>query len=290
MTSTTRKAGSSAGSSPPSGAGSIELVENARAHPFLKWAGGKRMLVAEIAGLFPEAFGSYWEPFLGGGAVFFALESRIRRAYLSDINLDLMLTYRMISTKPEQVIDVLQEHAKKHSKKHYMEIRKKQHEIQDPVLLAAQFIYLNRTCFNGLYRVNKQGRFNVPMGDYENPTICDVSNLLAASEVLTKAVLKAQTFESIEPASGDLVYCDPPYDKAFASYTWEGFDNKDQKSLRDICVEWRDAGVHIVVSNSNTPFIRRIYKGFTLHRVESYRHINCNKDGRGKVTELLITN
>ena len=248
------------------------------------------MLVAEIAGLFPESFGSYWEPFLGGGAVFFALESYIRQAYLSDINHDLMLTYQMISTKPKQVIDVLQEHAKKHNKEHYMEIRKKQHAIQDPVLLAARFIYLNRTCFNGLYRVNKQGRFNVPMGDYQNPTICDESNLLAASEVLTKAALSTRTFESIEPASGDLVYCDPPYDKAFANYTWAGFNNDDQKRLRDICVSWRDAGVHIVVSNSNTPFIRKIYKGFTLHRVESYRHINCKKDGRGKVTELLITN
>ena len=136
----------------------VRYLDRARAHPFVKWAGGKRSLVREILKVLPETFGDYSEPFVGGGAVFFALDSRIREAHLSDISLDLMLTYKMVTTRPDAVVDALQGHSRVHSPKHYRHVRDKMHDTQDPVILAARFIYLNKTCFNGLYRVNRATR------------------------------------------------------------------------------------------------------------------------------------
>ena len=147
----------------------VEYLDRPRAYPFVKWAGGKRSLIPEIIKVLPEKFGDYWEPFLGGGAVFFALDSRIRKAHLSDVNLELIITYRMIHARTDAVIEALQAHKRKHNRRHYLYVRNKMHDEQDPVLLAARFIYLNKTCFNGLYRVNKHGRFNVPIGRHTNP-------------------------------------------------------------------------------------------------------------------------
>ena len=143
----------------------VKYLDRPRAYPFVKWAGGKRSLVPEIVKVLPEQFGDYWEPFLGGGAVFFALDSRIRKAHLSDVTLDLIIAYRMIHARTDAVIEALQAHKRKHNRRHYLYVRNKMHDAQDPVLLAARFIYLNKTCFNGLYRVNKHGQFNVPIGD-----------------------------------------------------------------------------------------------------------------------------
>ena len=266
----------------------VEYLDRARAYPFVKWAGGKRSLIPEIVKVMPEQFGSYWEPFVGGGAVFFALDSRIRKAHLSDINLDLMLTYKMLYERPKDVIETLREHQRKHGPRYYLRVRNKQHDQQDPVLLAARFIYLNKTCYNGLYRVNKKGRFNVPIGRHKNPAICDEDNLLAISKVLKKAKLKIETFSKIKPKSGDLVYCDPPYDGAYSGYTDAGFGNDDQRALRDACVGWREAGCHVIVSNSDTDLIRQLYKGFKLHEVSAPRHINSNGNGRGRVGDLLL--
>lgn len=268
----------------------VRYLERARAYPFLKWAGGKRTLVPEIVKLLPDQFGTYWEPFLGGGAVFFALDSRIRKAHLSDVNLELMLTYRMIQKEPDKVIEALNAHTKAHGKRHYKKVRDKQHDEQDPVLLAARFIYLNKTCYNGLYRVNKAGRFNVPMGRYKNPTICDEENLRRVSEVLQDVTLKAVPFGQIEPKSGDLVYCDPPYDGTFSDYTGAGFTDDDQKALRDACARWQSAGAHVIVSNSDTQLTRSLFDGdgWTLHRVSAQRNINCKGNGRGRETELLM--
>ena len=152
------------------------------------------------------------------------------------------------------------------------------------------FIYLNKTCFNGLYRVNKSGKFNVPMGMYKNPNICDTDNLLAVSEVLKKAEMSAQSFERIQPTIGDLVYCDPPYDKTFTQYTNDGFTRYDQMELRKACDGWREVGAHVIISSSDTEFIRETWHGYHFVEVEGTRNISCKGSGRGKVTELLIVN
>ena len=266
----------------------VEYLDRPRAYPFVKWAGGKRSLIPEIIKVLPEKFGDYWEPFLGGGAVFFALDSRIRKAHLSDVNLELIIAYRMIHARTDAVIEALQAHKRKHNRRHYLYVRNKMHDEQDPVLLAARFIYLNKTCFNGLYRVNKHGRFNVPIGRHTNPTICDIENLRAVSDVLAKATFTAKSFDRIEPKAGDLVYCDPPYAGTFTGYTGEGFDADDQKALRDSCRQWRKAGAHVIVSNSDTESIKRLYRDFTRHTVSAPRSINSDGNGRGKGPQLLI--
>ena len=236
----------------------VAYLDRARAYPFVKWAGGKRGLIPNIVQLLPETFNDYWEPFVGGGAAFFALDSRIRKAHLSDLNLDLILTYKMVRKDPGALIAALKGHAAKHDRTYYQEVRSS--EPQDPVELAARFIYLNKTCYNGLYRVNKQGKFNVPCGRYSSPIICDEDNLLNASKVLGKASVKRWSFDHIRPKAGDLVYCDPPYHGTFAAYTGVRFDDNDHKRLRDLCVQWVSEGVHVIVSNSDTPYISRLYK------------------------------
>ena len=267
----------------------IKYLDRARAYPFVKWAGGKRALIPNIVQVLPESFNDYYEPFLGGGAVFFGLDSRIhKKAILSDLNAELILTYRMLQKSPQDVIDALEKHQKKHSQKHYSNTRDKGHFEQDAVKLVARFIYLNKTCYNGLYRVNKSGKFNVPMGSYKNPNVCDKDNLLAVSEVLKNAELKVQSFDQIQPSAGDLIYCDPPYDETFTQYTDKGFDSSDQMALRKSCDEWRKAGAYVIVSSSDTEFIRKIWNGYQFTEVRAARNINCKGSERNKVTELLI--
>ena len=243
----------------------------------------------DISRLLPRTFNDYWEPFLGGGTVFFALEHRIRHAHLSDLNRELIGTYRMIQENPEPIIALLELHSELHSRSHYHAVRE-EHEEPDPVVSAARFIYLNKTCYNGLYRVNKSGKFNVPMGSYATPLICDAGNLRAATRVLQKATLRASSFEDpiIAPQTGDLVYCDPPYWDTFSSYTSGGFGQQEQESLRDRATKWADAGAHVVLSNSDTPLIRSLYDGWMLVEVQAARNINSNGAGRSKVGELLI--
>ena len=266
----------------------IKYLDRARAHPFVKWAGGKRALVPEIVKILPAQFGRYFEPFIGGGAVFFSLDSRVQSAHLSDINLELMVTYKMIASEPDRLIEELKKHGEKHNKPYYLKVRKNGHGEVDPVRLAARFIYLNKTCYNGLYRVNKSGQFNVPIGRYTNPKICDEDNVYAASEVLEKATIKWHSFEEIEPEKGDLVYCDPPYDETFTGYTDQGFDASNQRALRDACIRWRDRGAYVIISNNDTPLIRSLYKNFEFVEVQAARSINSKGDGRDKVSELLI--
>ncbi len=264
-------------------------LPKSRALPFVKWAGGKRSIIPQISAHLPETFKDFYEPFLGGGAVFFALESRIKhRAYLSDVNRELMLTYKVVQTDCENLIKALQAHKKKHCAEYYKEVRE-QHENKDPVKLASRFIYLNKTCFNGLYRVNSSGRFNVPMGRYTNPGICDEVNLRAASEVLKTALLSFGEFNKIEPAKTDFVYCDPPYHGTFADYAAGGFDDEKQKALKDAADGWVRNGALVMLSNSDTPFIRKLYKGYKIVEVSAPRNINCKVDGRENAVELLIT-
>ena len=263
----------------------------ARAHPFLKWAGGKRALIPEIAQRLPESWGTYWEPFTGGGALFFALDRRLDHARLSDINEELMLTYKVVLDHVEPLIAALRVHADQHERPKYYRHVRDQHTLQDPIEVAARLIYLNRTCFNGLYRVNKRGQFNVPQGRYKNPTICDAEALRNASVVLQKAQLRFGPFETSAPTVGDFVYCDPPYDGAGVAYAAHAFGDAEQRTLREMVQRWAKAGAHVMVSNADTPLIRQLYAGdaYTLHPVSAPRNISCDGSGRGKVGELLIT-
>ncbi len=262
-------------------------MSEAKAQPFVKWAGGKRSLVPEILKHIPDSFNHYWEPFLGGGAVFFALNGLIDTAHLSDYNRELITTYKAIRRSHRKVIELLRVHEAKHNRAYYQRVRSR-HDKQKDAEAAARFIYLNKTCYNGLYRVNRQGEFNVPVGSHSNPTICDETNIEAVAKILKKADLSVKSFEKITPHKNDLVYCDPPYDGTFANYTDNGFGKEDQEALRDSCDHWRNAGVNVIVSNSDTELIRALYKDFTIYEVAASRHINCNGNGRGKTQELLI--
>jgi len=238
----------------------------------------------------PERMETYWEPFIGGGAVFFTLADRIGQATLSDINEELIITYSAVKRDVDGLIDALSEHATKHGKHedYYNEVRGQ--VPSDSLAIAARFIYLNKTCYNGLYRVNKSGKFNVPKGRYKNPTICDEGRLRAASEVLKKAKIKLGDFSKVvKPSAGDFIYCDPPYDDCFADYQAGGFSVHDQERLRNSVNLWNSRGAKSLISNSDTDLIRRLYKtGFITHSIAAPRHINSKASGRTPAAEVII--
>lgn len=266
--------------------------------PFLKWVGGKRQLVPQIlAKLGPTYLGTYLEPFVGGGAVFFALAERNRvwRAVLSDTNDELMTAYRSVRDEVELVIAKLRTY--ENHPDHFYAVREQDPAKLLPAERAARLIFLKRTCFNGLYRVNAKGRFNVSFGRYANPTLCDADGLRAASRALRCADLRACDFAiSLEEArAGDVAYCDPPYvplsaTSSFTSYTRDGFASGDQVRLRDLARAAKMRGVHVVLSNSGAPLVRELYRdGFTCTEILATRAVNCRADRRGAITELLIT-
>jgi DNA adenine methylase len=270
------------------------------ATPFVKWAGGKATLtgaVLEIVG--KQRIRRFFEPFLGGGAVFFALQPS--EAVLSDSNPELINAYSQVKTNVERVIDDLQIHQTKHSKAHYYLVRSNPPE--DPVARAAWFLYLNRTCYNGLWRVNSQGGFNVPMGSYKNPRIVDPEKLRRASKALKRTKLVCADFESVvmrmrpRPVFGDLVYFDPPYvplskTSQFTSYTKEDFTEEDQRRLARVAATLDSRGVRVILSNSETPLIRSLFSDppFITDVVQMSRAISSVGSGRGKIPELLIHN
>lgn len=265
------------------------------AAPFVKWAGGKRSIIDELVSRLPATFKGYWEPFVGGGALFFEIEKRITTAALSDTNFDLVLAYNAVKKDPHGLIAKLQEHARRHSKAYYCKVRD-QHALQDPIDVAARFLYLNKTGFNGLYRVNKKGEFNVPIGSYTNPNIVQAENIALCSVALQKAQIEFREFDTIKATSGDFVYCDPPYHPmnatSFTKYTKLDFGEKDQERLRDFAVKLHKQGVKVMLSNSDTPLVRSLYKASIWHiaTVQAPRNINCKPEGRGMVGELVITN
>jgi DNA adenine methylase len=278
----------------------IEDAVETTAQPFVKWAGGKRNLLNSIRPLLPTEFKNYHEIFVGGGALFFALIDRITQAYLSDNNLDLVVTYQEIKKDPTKLIARLKEYAEGHSYKQFQRVRDE--APQDPVEMAARFIYLNKTCFNGLWRVNKSGKFNVPMGDYAKPKIVDEENLMACNRALQKATITCHDYREIDPRpqKGDFCYIDSPYqptaDDSFTAYTKENFTEKNQSELRDFVVELHRAGVLLMLSNSKTKHIKNLYsekgldKFFRFHTVQAPRTVNCKPNNRGAVDEYLITN
>ena len=253
--------------------------ELGKAAPFVKWAGGKRSVVAALVARFPPTFNKYWEPFTGGGALFFGIYERITQAVLSDSNLDLTVAYNVVKSDPSALIRNLEGHAKMHNETYYYRIRN-QHDLRDPVDMAARFIYLNRTCYNGLYRVNKKGEFNVPIGRYDNPKIVQRDNINACSTALQRANIEFREFDTIEPSPGDLVYCDPPYhpvnSTSFTKYTKLAFGDQEQERLRDFALQLHRNGVVVILSNSDTPLIRSLYRSPTWHlaTVKVPRNVN----------------
>ena len=264
-----------------------------RPRPFVKWAGGKRQLLAAIRKHVPETYGTYHEPFLGGGAVFFELSPL--RAFLSDSNERLVRSYRGIKNDVDGVIHLLKGY--KRNRRFFLKMRKADIDRATDAEVAAWFIFLNKTGFNGLYRVNSKNRFNVPYGDNKNAHICDEDNLMACHRALANAEIAHEDFSKVleRAVPGDLVYFDPPYvplsaTSYFTSYTAKGFTNEDQIRLRDIALELKKKGVHVILSNSSSA--RSLYEehgnDFSLSRVLAARAVNSRADRRGKITELLI--
>lgn len=272
------------------------------AKPFLKWAGGKAGLLDVLLPFVPKDFNAYFEPFLGGGALFFALQSSgildSKRVVLSDKNTELINAYKAIQASPSEVLGELKTLQENHSKENFYTIRNLDRSPDfaslDCVFRAARFIYLNKTCFNGLCRYNAKGQFNTPMGSYKNPKIYDKGLILNAHNALQGAeILDADFAVACESAKqGDFVYFDPPYfplnrTSSFVSYT-DNFLQDGQVRLCETFKILESMGVKVLQSNSNTDFIRELYKDFELIKIKARRAINCKGDKRGEVSELII--
>ena len=278
---------------------SVVLEKNyiAETLPIVKWAGGKRQLLADLRDNLPEDFNRYFEPFIGGGALFFSLQPD--NAYISDVNEELVNLYHVIKTDIYELIDDLKRH--KNTKEYFYEIRSidrnDKYSKWTDVQKASRFIYLNRTCFNGLYRVNSKGEFNVPFGDYSNPRIIDEINLLNCSNLLQNTEIKCADFSEIlnHVEKGDFVYFDPPYmplneTSSFTSYTKGGFGEDMQVKLKETCDELNNLGVYFMLSNSDTPIINKLYKDYNVKKVFASRAINSVASKRGKISEVLVRN
>ncbi|MFA6325351.1 MAG: DNA adenine methylase [Candidatus Paceibacterota bacterium] len=285
----------------------VENIIKEKPKPFVKWVGGKRQLLEQfkLMNLYPpEKFnpetGRYFEPFVGGGAVFFDLLPQ--KAFLSDLNNELIITYNVIKNDVESLIISLKKH--KNTKEYFLKIRANDVSKLSDVEIASRFIYLNRTCFNGLYRVNSHGGFNVPFAGNKNPLICDEVNLRKISKVLKYVEIKKQDYKEVlkKAKKGDFLYFDPPYypinkTSSFTSYTKEAFLEKEQIELRDTFMELIKRGCFVMLSNSDTPFINKIYseikikgKLVRINKVYAGRTINSDASKRGKITEVLVTN
>jgi len=256
------------------------------AQPFLKWVGGKASLLRQLEEFFPHDIDRYIEPFIGGGAVFFHLKHRYpdMRAFLRDGNKELINSYRVVRDRPEELMRLLDEHSRAFRAEGdgYFYAIRKQHDLTDDLARAARTIFLNKTCFNGLYRVNAKGEFNTPVGSNKNPNLYSRENLLAASAALQDAQLEAQDFRKTvdEARKGDFIYFDPPYlpisaFSDFKRYTLEQFREADQGELARVFRELDAKGCRVVLSNSEHPRTRELYAGFPIHVVSAPSFINC---------------
>ena len=271
-----------------------------KAQPFLKWAGGKTQLLKQYKPYFPITFNNYCEPFVGAGAILFYLLGngsllKSKRVIIIDSNTELINCYLAIKEDVNALISILKSSKYKNDKDTYYEIREQR--PKDKFARAARLIYLNKTCFSGLYRVNNQGEFNVPFGKHKNPLICDAENLIKASSALSNVDIILGDFEKcIECVkSGDFVYLDPPYQPLsktsyFTGYTKNPFLIKEQYRLARFYKKLDSLGCKVMLSNSDTKFIRNLYNKFRIEIVLANRAINCKSNGRGKINELVITN
>ena len=285
------------------------------ARPFIKWAGGKNQLLMVIGPLLPPKIKTYYEPLLGGGAVFWHMANTrtFERAVLNDKNLELIQVYGTIRDQPEALIAALNRHREKawNTREYFNEIRAMDISTLDIVERSARMIYLNRTCYNGLYRVNKAGHFNTPFGDYKNPSLVDSGNIRACSEALGYKVFSSQedlskestrkvslyhddfTKVFFDAGAGDVVYFDPPYvpisdTSNFLAYTADGFDVVDQSRLAILFRRLASMDVSCILSNSDTEIVRKTYQGFEIIPVKAKRNINSKGDSRGVVGEVLV--
>ena len=275
-------------------------------YPFVKWAGGKTQLLSVLSKYIPSTFNWYFEPFLGGGAMFFHVSLRNLQfaSYLSDINEDLINAYKVVKENVEELITLLKYHETEYKKwphEYYYELRANIKPSTN-VERAARFITLNRTCYNGLYRVNNKGIFNVPMGCYKKPVICDSSNLRKVSIALRNSKAKIQVIDYKDilfekAGEDDFIYLDPPYNPVsstayFTRYTHTGFTEKDQDELAHVFRILNDRKCKVLLSNSDTPFVRDLYKDFAkyMKEVNALRAINSNAAKRMGHKELLIRN
>lgn len=266
---------------------------------FIKWAGGKSQLLEQFDKLFQKEIDYYVEPFLGSGAVFFDIKRKYnpKKVLLGDINGELINAFIVVRDNVEELIKLLKIHKENHNKDYYYEIRAQDSTKLNNIEQAARFIYLNKTCFNGLYRVNSKGKFNVPIGSYKNPSILQESILREASKLLQGADIRVLDFRDITKIDMNkaFIYFDPPYyplskTSNFTSYTKYDFLEKEQKELANIFKILDKKGSKLMLSNSDHPFIESLYNGFKIARVSARRMINCDATKRGAITELIIRN
>lgn len=266
--------------------------------PFMKWAGGKRQLLSQINNYLPETYNTYFEPFVGGGAMFFYLLPP--NSVLIDINEELINAYKVIKNNIEELIPALKQHI--NDKDYYYKIRKldrnpiEYSELTD-VQRASRIIYMNKTCYNGLYRVNKSGEFNVPFGEYKNPKICDEENLRAISNALQNVKIYHDSFIKVLDLAkkNDFIYFDPPYaplssSANFTNYNKEDFGFNEQKTLFQTFKKLDKRGCKILLSNSYIEFILDLYQDYNIHELTATRQINSDPSKRGKIKEVLVSN
>jgi DNA adenine methylase len=270
--------------------------------PFLKWAGGKRQLLPILRQHIPSNYKTYFEPFIGAGAFLFDLQPK--KAIINDANKELVNCYKVIRDNPEELLTITSGHQQKNSKAYFYELReldrKPIFDSLSNIEKAARIIYLNKTCFNGLFRVNSQGQFNVPYGDHKNPIVAEEVIIKAISKYLNQnkiQILNLDFEASVSEAKkGDFIYFDPPYDpisdsSSFTGYDLNGFTKDEQIRLKNVCDELVKRDCKVLISNSSTEFINDIYSNkeyYSIIEVEANRHINSVGSGRGKINELLI--
>lgn len=267
---------------------------------FIKWAGGKTQLLKQFVDFYPQEFNRYFEVFLGSGAVFFNIKRRLNpsQSFLFDINEDLINTFKAVRDKVNELIPILKEHRDKdNNREYFIEQRQRFNTMKSGLEKAAIFIYLNKTCFNGLYRVNSEGKFNVPFGKYKKPAILQEHKLRMASELLQGTELTVADFTAAlnHAKEGDFVYLDPPYfpltkTASFTSYQKGAFLENEQRRLADKFKALDKNGCLLMLSNSDTPFIRELYQDYKIYTVKARRAINCVGSKRGKINEVVITN
>jgi len=262
-----------------------------KAKPFLKWAGGKTQMLSDIERFVPVDFGKYIEPFIGAGALFFHLESN--DSVIADANGELIHTYEVIRDTPEQLIEELSKF--KNNEKHFYETRSKNPNRLGKIKRAARLIYLNKTCFNGLYRVNRKGQFNTPFGHRKNPLICDVDTIMKASSVLCNTTILNLDFEEVlnkYAKQGDFIFLDPPYEPVseyadFKRYTKDFFSRDDQVRLKNQFDRLVEIGAHPILTNSDAPFILDLYKDYRIEIIETRRSISSNARTR-KGKDIIV--
>jgi DNA adenine methylase len=275
-----------------------ELTIKASVPSLIKWAGGKKQLLEQFKSFFPKKIERYFEPFVGGGAVaFFVLKYyHPKETFLSDINEELINLYNVTKNKTDELIELLKELKNKHSEEFFFKIREEDPKLLSEVKRAGRFIYLNKTCFNGLYRVNSKGGFNVPFGKHANPSVLMEEDLREIAQLLKSAEINHAGFEEVlkYAKKGDFIYFDPPYDPiiktSFTTYTKDKFLEEEQRKLAEVFNELHKRGCLVMLSNSETDLIKELYKDHHINLVQARRMINADGAKRGKINEIVVTN